>query len=159
MGGHVANTEQTLCDEREIFSQYIAAHGLKLTRQREAILEAFCGADGHIGIEDLYAVVRIKDPRIGQATVYRTMKLLVNAGLAKEHHFGDGLTRYEQASHKHHHDHMICVDCNSIIEFEDEEIERLQEAAAKRLGFDMLDHKLELKVRCNSPETCRRDSR
>lgn len=149
-------TSDHLAKEREQFNQFISDRGLKLTRQREAILVAFMQTDKHIEIEELYQKVKEVHRGIGHATVYRTMKLLLEAGLAQEHQFRDGVTRYERTSRKTHHDHLICIECGTIIEFEDEEIEALQEQVAKRLGFTIVDHKLEIYGRCLDPETCRK---
>ena len=134
--------------EFERFSRFIERKGLKSTRQREVILQTFLEADKHIDVEDLTRRVRSRNPAIGNATVYRTMKLLTECGLAHESHFGDGMARYEHASHKHHHDHMICLRCQDIIEFENPAIEALQEAAAAAQGFTILSHKLEIYGHC-----------
>lgn len=134
--------------EFERFSRFIERKGLKSTRQREVILQTFLEADKHIDVEDLTRRVRARNPAIGHATVYRTMKLLTECGLAHESHFGDGMARYEHASHKHHHDHMICLRCQDIIEFENPAIEALQEAAAAAQGFTILSHKLEIYGHC-----------
>ena len=135
--------------EKEAFAKYISDQGLKLTRQREAILQTFIEADKHIDVEELHRRVKASAPGIGHATVYRTMKLLLEAGLAQEHNFGDGVTRYERTARKHHHDHLICSQCGLIVEFTNEEIERLQEEIAARLGFEISEHRLELYGDCS----------
>lgn len=134
---------------------YIERKGLRSTGQRRAIAEAFFSGPSHITIEELLTRARRGDPRIGYATVYRTLKLFTECGLAKEHDFGDGPTRYELASEgdDHHHDHLICLDCRRIIEFHDEAIEALQEKLAARLGFEIASHKHEIYGRC---ESCRK---
>jgi Fur family ferric uptake transcriptional regulator len=124
----------------------MAEKGLKSTRQRNLIVETFLASGGHLNIEQLLAKVREQDARVSAATVYRTMKLLTECGLAQPRHFGDGLTRYETAGD--HHDHLICTQCQRIVEFEDEEIEALQEAVAKRHGFKVTHHKMELYGLC-----------
>jgi len=136
--------------EHQALAKYLEDHNLKHTRQRDAILEVFLGASGHITSEDLYERVRVRHPRIGYTTVYRTMKLLCEAGLASERHFDDGITRYEIAHE--HHDHLVCVRCGKIIEFECKMIEDTQDAIASRYGFRVLRHRHELYGHC---EACR----
>lgn len=144
MGGHA--TEQGL-DPNEILTRYMAEKGLKSTRQRSLIVDAFFNAGGHLNVEQLLARVRELDSRVSAATVYRTMKLLTECGLAHARHFGDGQTRYETAGD--HHDHLICTDCGTIVEFENDEIERLQMAVARRHGFKVIHHKMELYGLCS----------
>jgi Fur family ferric uptake transcriptional regulator len=139
-------------DEFTIFNRFISSRGLKSTRQREIILQTFLETDKHIDIEELYSRVKDRSPSIGHATVYRTMKLLTECGLAHERHFGDGMARYEQVSRKKHHDHLICIKCGKIIEFTNSAIEKLQEKVAAQNSFIIFDHKLELYGHC---ETCR----
>ena len=130
------------------FHAYLAKNQLKTTRQRDLIAQKFFAANGHISIEELLALTREESPRIGYATVYRTLKLLAESGLAYERHFGDGASRYEVAREDEHHDHLICLDCGKIVEFEDDEIERLQVALAEREGFVLKRHKHELYGLC-----------
>lgn len=126
----------------------IAARGLKQSRQRTAIAEVFFEMGGHVAIDELVARVREQDPRVSVATVYRTMKLLAECGLAVARHFGDGQTRYEPAVRRHHHDHLICTACGEIVEFESERIEELQDRVARRHGFEVEHHRLEIYGRC-----------
>jgi len=139
-------------DERRKFHQYLARSGLKATRQRELIARAFFGTPTHISAEALYRRVNGRDRRIGLVTVYRTLKLLKDAGLAHERQFGEGRALFEHAT-KRHHDHMICTYCGRITEFENCEIEELQEQVARRFGFTLQDHKLELYGLC---QECRK---
>lgn len=127
---------------------YIAEKGLKHSRQRDRIAETFFAMGGHVSVEELVARVRRLDPRVSVATVYRTMKLLSDCGLAIPRQFGGGQTRYEAAAGREHHDHMICTRCGEITEFANEKIESLQETIARRHGFDVETHKLELYGRC-----------
>jgi len=108
------------------------------------IVEAFFRADNHVSIEELLAQVRAKAPRVGYATVYRTLKLLTECGVANERRFGDGLARYELADGPRHHDHLICLECGEISEFSEPAIEELQVAVARRSGFELRSHKHEL---------------
>ncbi|MCS6798062.1 MAG: transcriptional repressor [Myxococcota bacterium] len=119
-------------------------NGLRSTTQRRLVTEVFFRSDGHVSIEELLSAVRRHDPRVGYATVYRTLKLLKESGLAHERHFGDGMSRYEVHAEDEHHDHLICTECGRIVEFEEPAIERLQERVARRYGFRLTRHKHEL---------------
>jgi Fur family transcriptional regulator, ferric uptake regulator len=134
--------------KKQIFRQFISSKGLKTTRQRDVILDAFLSSDRHMSIEDLYLKLRVKNPRIGYATVYRTLKLFAESGIAREIQFGDGQTRYEHVAEGEHHDHLVCTRCGAIIEFENETIERLQDEVANSYGFIIETHKLELYGTC-----------
>ncbi len=131
---------------RSRFAEYVRKHGLKSTQQRDVIVDLFIRSSGHMSIDDLLAKVRRKNPKVGYATVYRTMKLLTEAGIATARQFGDGQTRFEVSDGEdHHHDHLICNQCGLILEFENDAIERLQEEMAESLGgFKLVRHKLEL---------------
>lgn len=143
-----AEQENLLETARERLSAYIVEKGLKSTRQRDLIADTFLTQDGHLNVEELLERVRAIDPRISAATVYRTMKLLTECGLAAARRFDDGQTRYEAAIGRDHHDHLICTRCHAIIEFEDERIEQLQQLVAKQHGFIVTRHKLELYGLC-----------
>ncbi len=129
---------------RALLQTYMLKKGLRSTDQRRVIVETFFQADNHVSIEDLLALVRAHDARVGYATVYRTLKLLTECGVAFERRFGDGLTRYELADDTTHHDHLICIECGDITEFEEPRIEALQESIAKRHGFELRSHKHEM---------------
>ncbi len=116
---------------KEVFREYLTKQGLKSTRQREIILNEFLRCTTHPSTEDLYLKLRKKHPNIGYATVYRTLKLFSECGIAEERHFGDGQTRYESTTCEEHHDHLICKECGAILEFEDPGIEKLQEDVAR----------------------------
>lgn len=128
---------------------YMAKKGLRSTAQRRLIVDTFFEGAPHMTIEDLLNEVRTRDKGIGYATVYRTLKLLAESGVASERRFGDGLSRYELADEaKHHHDHLICVNCGKIIEFEEPRIEALQDEIARRYGFTITSHKHEMYGTC-----------
>ena len=118
----------------QIFRSFLKNKGLRNTPQRQQIMEVFFNESGHLTTEEIYDRVRKEDPSLGQATVYRTMKLLCEAGLAREVRFGDGLARYEHAADAHH-DHLICENCGRNIEVVDSQIEELQDALARKHGF------------------------
>jgi Fur family transcriptional regulator, ferric uptake regulator len=127
---------------------YMERKGLRSTAQRRLVSDTFFRARGHLSIDDMLALVRKRDPKVGYATVYRTLKLLVECGLANERQFEDTVTRFEVAHHDSHHDHLICLGCKLIVEFEDRQIERLQETVATRFGFELVSHKHELYGLC-----------
>ncbi len=134
--------------ELAILRQYIASYGLKMTTQREKILEVFLRTPGHVTAEQLYDRMKRVDPGIGFTTVYRTLRLLCGCGLAQERKFGSGPTRYERAHTRQHHDHLVCVKCGRIIEFENKPIEELQKKVARTHAFELLDHRHELYGHC-----------
>ncbi len=124
------------------FHEFIKERGLKSTRQRDEIARWFFGVKGHLSADQIYRAVQEQSPGIGFSTVYRTMKLLCEAGLVHERHFRNGEALYENVAE--HHDHCICNVCGKIIEFENERIEELQEAVARKFGFRLDSHKMEL---------------
>ena len=130
------------------FRNYLVTQGLKSTRQREIILDEFLRAGAHLSTEELYLRLRVEHPGIGYATVHRTLKLFAECGIAEPRHFGDGQTRYESSAGEEHHDHLICTDCGAIVEFENPQIEALQETVASQHGFRIERHRLELYGRC-----------
>ena len=139
-----ATAEHDVEQLRARLNDYMAKHGLRSTEQRRLVTEMFFATTEHLSIEEFLDRVRLEEPKIGYATVYRTLKLLKECGLAFERHFGDGVSRYEVAWADEHHDHLICVECEKIIEFEDDAIEDLQHNVAAKLGFKLVRHKLEL---------------
>src|SRR3954462_1628283 len=135
---------KTISPEMQVFMEYLEQKKQKFTSHRELILENFIANEGHRSVEDIYRAVREKDPRIGYTTVYRTMKLLADSGLAREIDLADGITRYEHLYNHDHHDHMICMQCGTSLEFYNAEIESIQDAASEQLGFKVLDHRLQI---------------
>lgn len=133
-----------MSDRLVVFRQWIKERGLKATAQREDIAQAFFSTNRHISIEELYSEVRRLNPRVGYATVYRTVKLLKECGLAAERHFADGQARFENVEAERHHDHIICERCGRIVEFVHPQIEQSQEAVAQRFGFVATNHKMEI---------------
>lgn len=117
--------------------------GLKMTEQRRVIARVLSESDDHPDVELVYQRASAIDPRISIATVYRTVRLFEEANILERLDFGDGRARYEDAQ-KEHHDHLIDLKSGKIIEFRNEEIEKLQRAVAKRLGYDLVGHRLEL---------------
>ena len=117
--------------------------GLRLTEQRRVIAQVLSEADDHPDAEELYARASKIDPKISLATVYRTVRLFADADIVEQHDFRDGRARYEAADAEHH-DHLIDVNTGDVIEFVDEEIEALQHRIAEKLGYELVDHRLEL---------------
>lgn len=139
-----------ILEKKRRFSKFVDSKGLRTTRQREIILDIFLSTHQHVSVEELYLKVKASHPGIGHTTVYRTLKLLAEAGLAREILLHDGQTRYEHLLAGEHHDHLICTACNAIIEFENETIEQLQTDIAARHGFHIRSHKLEIYGLCAS---------
>ena len=104
---------------KDKFREFMLVKGLKSTRQREAILDEFLRVGSHISTEELYMRLRRNNPQLGYATVHRTLKLFAECGIAEQRHFGDGQARYEASDLDEHNDHLICVTCGKILEFED----------------------------------------
>ena len=129
---------------QEVFVDYLSEKNLKMTPQRRLILDTLIKQKDHLSSEELYAKVKRRDKSIGQATVYRTLKLLNEAGLVDPLDFDDGLTRYEFSYGEDHHDHLICERCGKNIEIFDEVIENRQEQLAKEQGFSLIKHKMYL---------------
>ena len=119
------------------------AKGMRMTDQRRVIARVLSDAQDHPDVEELYRRAHAADPRISIATVYRTVRLFEDSGIISRHDFRDGRSRYEEAPETHH-DHLIDMTTGKVIEFVDAEIEALQEAIARRLGYRLVDHRLEL---------------
>jgi Fur family ferric uptake transcriptional regulator len=120
-----------------------AEKGMRMTGQRRIIARVLSDAEDHPDVEEVYRRASELDPRISLSTVYRTVRLLEGAGIVERHAFGDGRARYEPVGHGHH-DHLINVQTGEVIEFSNEQIERLQETVARELGFRLIGHRLEL---------------
>lgn len=142
--------------EKRIFLDHIQQSGLRRTSQRDLILEIFLKTEEHLTSEDLYWLVQKQDPSVGHTTVYRTLKLLTEAGLAREVRFGDGKTYYEHHYNHAHHDHLICTECGKVIEFFSAEIEDLQDKMAEKYGFVLTNHSLRMWGVC---EDCRKNTK
>jgi Fur family ferric uptake transcriptional regulator len=117
--------------------------GMKMTEQRRVVALVLSEAKDHPHVEEVYQRASRIDPRISIATVYRTVRLFEEAGILERHDFGDGRSRYEEATGDHH-DHLIDIQSNKVIEFQSEEIEALQVKIAKEHGFELVGHRLEL---------------
>jgi Fur family ferric uptake transcriptional regulator len=120
-----------------------AEKGMRMTDQRRVVARVLSLAKDHPDVEELYRRAHEVDPHISIATVYRTVRLFEEAGIIERHDFRDGRSRYEETPNRHH-DHLIDMRSGNVIEFVDDEIEALQKAIAKRLGFKLVEHRLEL---------------
>jgi len=134
--------------EKEILQEHIKKEGLRRTVQRELILEVFLATEDHLSSEDLYRLVEKEDSNVGHTTVYRTLKLFTEAGLAREVRLGDGRTYYEHHFDHEHHDHMICTGCGEIIELFCAEIEELQDQMAEQFDFTPTHHSMRILGLC-----------
>lgn len=131
-------------DEAGALETYLKGKGLKLTGPRLTVLKAFLRIERHVSAEDLYQAVHVTDPGIGQATVFRTIKILEDAGLARPAGSAEGAKLYEHAFRHEHHDHLICGSCGKIVEFRSPALEKAQDAVYRRYGFTARAHRLEL---------------
>ena len=132
-----------MLDEFDIFKDFLKQHDLRWTPQRKLILKVFLQQNGHVPTDDLHQKIHDEDATIGIATLYRTMKLLMDAGLAEMHTF-NGKTTYERLYQVKHHDHLICKACGKTVEFEHPLIEKYQEEICARHGFALKSHRMEL---------------
>jgi Fur family ferric uptake transcriptional regulator len=153
----VAKKEE-FAKEKEIFLEHIQKAGLRRTGQRDLILEIFLRTEEHLTSEDLYFLVHREDPSVGHTTVYRTLKLLTEAGLAREVRFGDNKTYYEHHYNHAHHDHMICTECGRVLEFFSQDIENLQDQMADKFGFRPTHHSLRMWGVCSDCQERRVES-
>ena len=146
-------TRRTLEDVKRPLRAFVKAKGLHESKIRDLIVETFLSSPEHLGLDQLLERVRAKNPGVGMATVYRTMRLLEEAGLVQTRNFNAGPTLYEMVLGRPHHDHLICTGCGLIVEFVSEPIERLQEKVAEQHGFQLMRHRHEMFGLCAD---CRR---
>ena len=137
-----------MADPIHTLERYVRQKGLRMTKQRRLIAEILTSSEGHVNTDELYALVRKRDPSVGYATIYRTVKLLTEAGVATAAHFGQRSARFEAAAARGHHDHLICTGCGRIVEFEEPRIEQIQREVATTLGFELTHHTMELYGLC-----------
>ncbi len=131
---------------RQVFEDYLRRRQLFLTSQRTAILNELLGAERHLSQKDLYS--KVKGRGIGLVTVFRTLKMLEEAGLVETVHDAEGIARYEVKLERPHHDHLICISCNRITEIQWPDVEKIQEKAARQREFEVLYHRHEIYGRC-----------
>jgi len=137
-------------EEKRILEAYLHERGQKMTVPRETVLDAFLRFESHVTAEELLKAARRIDPRIGHATVFRTIKLLADAGLARGACPDEGARRFEHAYRHAHHDHLVCVSCGAVVEFRDAAIEKAQDEIYRGHGYEPSGHRLELQGYCPS---------
>jgi Fur family ferric uptake transcriptional regulator len=141
--------ERDLGEEKRMLRAHLLAHGLKRSEQREAIVDAFLRSESHLSVDDLLRIVQRRRPDVGRTTVYRTLKLLAEAGLAQELVL-DGETRFEREHGREHHDHFICRACSRIFEFASADVERIQDEIAAGIGFRIEGHRHQIYGLCGA---------
>lgn len=144
------STQNLTLKAEQKFSEFLTLKDLKYTSQRKTILEESLNASGHFTADDLLDIAKERDKSISKATLYRTLSLLTEAQILEEHDFGNGRKSYEPLLGQSHHDHLICLECKKIFEFENDEIEQIQEREAAKIGFQILHHSHKLFGRCSA---------
>ena len=137
-------------DEHKLFKDFLSENKFKYTKQRKSVLEAVFAIHRHFDAEELVDALRQRQERISRATVYRTLELLVRAGLVSVMELGEARKMYEHIVGHKHHDHLICTECGRTIEFENESIELLQQQVCERLNFRAKTHSLRIFGQCDS---------
>lgn len=143
------NTFKKMYKEKQLLRNFLTEKNLRSSSKRNTILKTFLKEEGHVTAEELYRKVNKEDPSIGIATVYRTLKLFHEAGLARMSRFEKGEAHYEHDYQHAHHDHLICLKCGSITEFKNPAIEENQDKIAKKYKFEITSHRLELYGKCS----------
>lgn len=142
--------------EQELVEAQLKKRGFRWTNQRALIVRAALSTHDHFTAEELLELCRKDDPKVSRATVYRTLSVLEDEGVVEGLETGDGGRRFEHVLGHEHHDHMVCLQCDKILEFRDDELERRQELAARRAGFEIQRHSLRIYGLCKD---CRRRRR
>lgn len=141
-------------NELKTFSTFLKKKGLKITSQRMLVAEKIFSIQTHFTADSLLDDLKDRKDEISKATIYRILGIMVEANLITEHNFGQDFKYYEHISENQHHDHIICVECNRIVEFINENIEKLQEDVAKEHGFTIKGHELNIFATCNKKPNC-----
>lgn len=132
-----------------LFHRYLREQGLPITQQREVVADVIFNSSEHLSVEDIERELKQRGERIGKATIYRTVEILVRSGLVEEHDFGEGFKRYEHLfGQQPEHEHLICTHCSKVIEFHSPEVVRVQEETARLHGFLPTRHRLEIYGLC-----------
>jgi Fur family ferric uptake transcriptional regulator len=137
-------------DALEVFETFLRKRGLKMTDQRRTMVRSALSHTGHFTADDVHEKLRYEGERVSLATVYRALGLLEESGILEGHDFDDGQRRYERALTREHHDHLICLDCRAVVEFQNRAIEDLQEQVLKEHGFRMVHHALTIFASCEA---------
>jgi len=129
--------------------EYLGLKGLRFTKERREILKAVMGMHNHFEVEDIFLKLRNKGIKVSQTSIYRTLPLLVESGIVLKNTCDKMHARYEHVLGHEHHDHMVCIKCGKIIEFQDEEIEKLQVRAGRKNNFKIIGHRLVIRGFCD----------
>jgi Fur family ferric uptake transcriptional regulator len=137
-------------DASEAFRQFLKQKNLQLTQQRQLIVDEFTRVKRHVSVEELYDLVKKREKSIGQVTIFRTLKLLVEADIARPVNFGDKTVRFELNYGAEHHDHLVCLHCGAVVEVFDPDLEKLQDKLCAELDFSPVRHRLEIFGTCKN---------
>ena len=148
------NYDEKISEEMRIFEDLLRKEGLRITAQRILVAKTIFGMHTHFTADSLLEHLKDRRGEISKATIYRILSIMVSGNLLSEHNFGKDYKYYEHIVGHEHHDHIICEDCNRIVEFTSPEIETLQHQIAKSKGFDLTGHKLNLFAKCEKRESC-----
>jgi len=144
------NTDARTSPFIRLFARYLREHSLPVTHQREAVAEVVFSSPAHLSVDEIEAQLRGTGERIGKATIYRTLDLLVRSQLVAEHDFGEGFKRYEhRLSQQPVHEHLICLECGKVLEFQSAEVQHIETKISAEMGFKPARHKLEIYGLCN----------
>jgi Fur family transcriptional regulator, ferric uptake regulator len=141
-------SREMMREAEDVFHKHLRKVGLKLTGQRDTILRTFVETRDHLSTDELFRLVKKKDPRIGFTTVYRTLKLLTECGLASEVAFHDGVARYEHQFYRRNHHHMVCTVCGSSVEFFSPEIEKVEKEIGRKHHYSTTRHSFQIFGMC-----------
>src|SRR3954462_5768155 len=150
---HVSISRESLRDAQDLFNTHLKKVGLKHTAQRDTILRTFLETREHLSTDELHRLVKKKDPKIGFTTVYRTLKLLAESGLASEVAFHDGITRYEHQYNRGSYHHLVCTNCGSSVEFFSPEVDKLEQEIGRKHHYETRRHTFQIYAVC---EQCRK---
>jgi Fur family ferric uptake transcriptional regulator len=153
---HAPPSRELMREAQDIFYKHLKRVGLKHTDQRDTILRTFLETRDHLSTDELFRLVRKKDAKIGFTTVYRTLKLLAECGLASAVPFPDGMARYEHQFNRRNHHHMVCTECDASVEFFSPEVSKLEEEIGRKYHFDATRHNFQIYGVC---EDCRKKIR
>jgi Fur family transcriptional regulator, ferric uptake regulator len=150
---HSTISREMMREAEDIFHKHLKRVGLKHTQQRDTILRTFLETRDHLSTDELHRLVKKKDPNIGFTTVYRTLKLLAECGLASEVAFNDGVARYEHQYNRRTHHHMVCTECGSSVEFFSPEVEKIEQEIGRKHHYVTTRHSFQIYGMC---EECRK---